>query len=73
MKPALIKYGEQDVDATMKTMVSQPYDHHVPVQTGGVGYDGVYNFYKNYFLGKMPRGTKLKRIATSKQSLMYSA
>ncbi len=31
MKPALIKYGEQDVDATMKTMVSQPYDDHVPV------------------------------------------
>jgi hypothetical protein len=27
----------------MKTMVKEPYVHHVPVLTGGVGYDNVYN------------------------------
>jgi hypothetical protein len=38
----------------MKTMVKEPYVHHVPVLTGGVGYDEVYNFYKTHFVGKMP-------------------
>ena len=31
----------------MKTMVKEPYVHHVPVMTGGIGYRNVYNFYKN--------------------------
>ncbi|MFZ0513313.1 MAG: hypothetical protein WAM14_17020 [Candidatus Nitrosopolaris sp.] len=35
------EFEERDVDATMKTMISQPHVHHVPVSTGGVGYDGV--------------------------------
>jgi carboxymethylenebutenolidase len=47
------------VKATMKTMVKEPYVHHIPVLTGGVGYDGVYNFYKNDFVGKMPDDTNL--------------
>jgi carboxymethylenebutenolidase len=38
----------------MKTMVNEPYVHHVPLLTGGVGYEGVHNFYKNDFVGKMP-------------------
>ena len=31
----------------MKTMTKEPYVHHVPARTGGVGYNGVYNFYKS--------------------------
>jgi carboxymethylenebutenolidase len=48
------EFVTKDVEATMRTMVKEPYVHHVPVLTGGVGYEGVYNFYKNDFVGKMP-------------------
>jgi carboxymethylenebutenolidase len=57
------EFEDHNVDATMKTMVKQPYVHHVPVLTGGVGYEGVYNFYENYFVGKMPDDTKVERIS----------
>jgi carboxymethylenebutenolidase len=51
------------VEATMKTMVKEPYVHHVPILTGGTGYNEVYNFYKNDFVGKMPADTKILRIS----------
>jgi carboxymethylenebutenolidase len=57
------EFQDHDVDATMKTMVKEPYVHHVPVLTGGVGYDSVYKFYKNHFVGKMPDDTKVERIS----------
>jgi carboxymethylenebutenolidase len=57
------EFEDQDVDATMQTMTKEPYVHHVPVMTGGVGYDGVYNFYKNHFIGKMPADTKVVHIS----------
>lgn len=47
----------------MKTMVKDPYVHHVPVMTGGVGYDNVYNFYKNDFVGKTPNDVKITPIS----------
>ena len=31
--------------------------------TGGRGYNDVYNFYKNHFIGKMPDDTKIDRIS----------
>ena len=57
------EFQNHDVDATMKTMVGEPYVHHVPMMTGGIGYDSVYNFYKNHFVGKMPDDTKIERIS----------
>jgi carboxymethylenebutenolidase len=57
------EFEDHDVDATMKTMVKEPYVHHVPTLTGGIGYDGVYSFYKNDFVGKMPADTKIVRIS----------
>ncbi len=53
------EFEDYDVDATMQTMTKEPHVHHVPMMTGGVGYDGVYNFYKNHFIGKMPADTKI--------------
>ena len=53
------EFVTKDVEATMRTMVKEPYVHHVPVLTGGVGYEGVYNFYKNDFVGKMPDDVKV--------------
>jgi carboxymethylenebutenolidase len=57
------EFEEKDVDETMKTMMPEPYVHHVPVLTGGIGYDGVYNFYKNIFIGNMPSDTKFITIS----------
>jgi carboxymethylenebutenolidase len=57
------EFQDHDIDATMKTMVREPYVHHVPMLTGGRGYDEVYNFYKNHFVGKMPDDTKVERIS----------
>ena len=52
-----------DVEATMKTMVNEPIVHNIPVLTGGVGFDKVFNFYENQFVGKMPDDTKITRIS----------
>jgi carboxymethylenebutenolidase len=57
------EFEDHDVDKTMKTMVKEPYVHHVPTLTGGIGYEGVYNFYKNDFVGKMPDDTKIVRVS----------
>lgn len=57
------EFEKHDVEATMKTMVKEPYVHHIPVLTGGFGYDGVYNFYKDEFIGKMPTDTKFVRVS----------
>lgn len=38
------EFEDHDVDATMQTMTKEPCVHHVPVMTGGIGYEGVYNF-----------------------------
>ena len=54
---------DKDVDATMKTMVKEPYVHLVPVLTGGKGYDEVYNFYKKDFIGKTPKDFKVTNIS----------
>src|SRR5215217_2933134 len=57
------EFEHHDIDATIKTMVKEPYVHHVPTLTGGIGYDGVYNFYMNDFVGKMPDDSKIVRIS----------
>ena len=57
------EFQDHDVDATMETMTKEPYVHHVPVMTGGIGYNGVYNFYRNHFIGKMHNDTKIVRIS----------
>ena len=54
---------KEDVDATMTTMTDEPYVHHVPTLTGGLGYDQVYRFYKNNFVGKMPKDIKIKTLS----------
>jgi carboxymethylenebutenolidase len=57
------EFIDHDVAATMKTMVNEPTVHNVPVLTGGVGFDNVFNFYENQFVGKMPDDTKITRIS----------
>ncbi len=47
----------------MTTMTEDPYVHHVPTLAGGVGYNGVYNFYTNHFVGKMPKDWKITNVS----------
>jgi len=57
------EFVDKDVDATMDTMTEDPYVHHVAMATGGVGRQGVRDFYKNYFVGKWPADVKVIRIS----------
>jgi carboxymethylenebutenolidase len=53
----------KDVDATMQTMVNDPHVIHVPVATGGRGWDNVRNFYATSFIGRSPQNTRLDLIS----------
>jgi carboxymethylenebutenolidase len=57
------EFEKEDVDATMTTMTEDPYVHHVPTLTGGRGFNGVYSFYKNHFIGKMPKDLKITNVS----------
>ena len=41
-----------DLDTTMNTMTSDPHLNHVPTMAGGVGRDGVREFYRDHLVGK---------------------
>ncbi len=51
------EFETRDVDATMETMVTEPYVNHVPTMTGGVGHDQLKLFYKYHFSGENPPDT----------------
>ena len=57
------EFVDHDVDATMRTMVGEPYLLHVPTLTGGVGGSEVRRFYERYFVGKWPSDTKVSQIS----------
>ena len=52
-----------DADATMATMTADPYLHHVPVLTGGVGREAVHRFYRDDFVSAWPKDTETQRIS----------
>ena len=53
------EFATRDVDATMATMVAEPYVNHVPTMTGGVGHDHLKRFYKYHFIDANPEDTRL--------------
>ncbi|HYB08198.1 MAG TPA: dienelactone hydrolase family protein [Alphaproteobacteria bacterium] len=57
------EFGERDVDATMRTMVAEPYVNHVPTMTGGVGFKDLERFYRHHFVNSNPADTKLIPIS----------
>lgn len=57
------EFGTRDVDATMKTMVDEPYVNHIPTMTGGVGHNLLKRFYKHHFIPKTPKDTMLVPIS----------
>lgn len=57
------EFADRDVDATMATMVVEPYVNHVPVLAGGVGQAAVRRFYAEHFIGKWPADTSIAAIS----------
>jgi carboxymethylenebutenolidase len=57
------EFETRDVDATMATMVAEPYVNHVPTMTGGVGHDHLKRFYKHHFIGGNPPDTTLTPVS----------
>lgn len=57
------EFETRDVDATMATMVPDPYVSHIPTMTGGVGHDQLKRFYKYHFIGGNPPDTTLTPVS----------
>ena len=57
------EFADFDVDATMETMVPEPYVHCVAVMTGGFGGEGVRRFYSEHFINQIPKDAKVMPIS----------
>lgn len=57
------EFEKRDVNATMATMVSQPYVNHIPTMTGGVGYENLKRFYAYHFIPVNPPDFRLRLIS----------
>jgi carboxymethylenebutenolidase len=57
------EFDTRDVDATMATMVAEPYVNHIPTMTGGVGHDELKRFYKYHFIGSNPPDLRLTPVS----------
>lgn len=53
-----------DLDLTMATMSERPHLHNVPTMIGGIGQDGVRQFYKRHLVGKFfPPDVSFERVS----------
>lgn len=53
-----------DLDTTMYTMSDNPHLHNVPTMVGGIGRDGVRNFYRDHLVGKFfPPDVKMVNVS----------
>ena len=57
------EFVDFDVNATMETMVAEPYVYCVPVMTGGFGGQGVRRFYSEHFINQIPKDAKVTPIS----------
>ncbi len=57
------EFKNKSIEATMATMASEPFVNHVPVMTGGVGYQEVRHFYNAHFIPGHPPDTKIVPVA----------
>lgn len=55
-----------DLDTTMATMSDDPHLNHVPTMAGGVGREGVRNFYRDHLVGKFfPPDVKMTNVSST--------
>jgi carboxymethylenebutenolidase len=59
----LCEFQAHDADATLETMVDNPYVNHVPVLTGGYGKEALRRFYSTDFIPVMPPDMKIDAIS----------
>jgi carboxymethylenebutenolidase len=57
------EFTTRDVDATMATMIDEPYVNHTPTLAGGVGHDILKRFYKYHFVDQNAGGRERTRIS----------
>src|SRR5437763_10258124 len=57
------EFEAKDIDATMRTMIEEPYVWHVPTLTGGSGGEAVRRFYVTQFIGHTPADAVLRPIS----------
>jgi carboxymethylenebutenolidase len=57
------EFTTHDPEATIDTMVLDAYVNHVPVLTGGVGREGLRDFYSRHFIPKMPADTEIVPVS----------
>jgi carboxymethylenebutenolidase len=57
------EFADQDVDATLKTMVPEPYVYCVPVATGAFGGQEVRRFYSEHFINQIPKDATVTPIS----------
>lgn len=58
-----LEFAAKDAEATMQTMVAEPYVNHVPTMTGGIGYSDLKRFYADFFIPGNPPDTKMKLLS----------
>jgi carboxymethylenebutenolidase len=55
-----------DLETTMATMSDEPHLNHVPTMAGGVGREGVRNFYRDHLVGKFfPPDVKMTSVSST--------
>jgi carboxymethylenebutenolidase len=57
------EFEKRDANATMATMIPQPYVNHIPTMTGGVGYDQLKRFYAHHFIPVNPPDFRLTPVS----------
>jgi carboxymethylenebutenolidase len=57
------EFADRDADATMRTMVAEPYVNHVPTLTGGVGFNDLRRFYRDFFIPGVPADARIVPIS----------
>jgi carboxymethylenebutenolidase len=57
------EFADFDVDATMETMVADPYVHCVATLAGGFGGQEVRRFYSEHFINQIPKDAKVTPIS----------
>ena len=57
------EFETRDANATMETMVPQPYVNHIPTMTGGVGFEQLRRFYAHHFIPVNPPDFRLTPVS----------